>query len=72
MRNIEIPLDEYEKLIRKLELLSDNAFLNKINTLIDLMYESKYGFFMKDFTGDLTESSITEGWDSESSPWDNV
>jgi hypothetical protein len=72
MQTITIPLEEYQKLKNMVNLVSDHTLLSKLNTLIDLMYENKYGLFMKDFVDDLTEQTIINCWDDKPSPWDNV
>jgi len=58
MDTIQIPVEEYQKMVQTISLLQNNDMLQKINTLVEILYESKYGLFMKDFTEDLTEYSI--------------
>ncbi|MCD4791340.1 MAG: hypothetical protein K8R37_15200, partial [Bacteroidales bacterium] len=41
--SIQIPLSEYQNLKKTIELLSDNNLLSKVNKLIDLLFEEKYG-----------------------------
>jgi hypothetical protein len=72
METITIPLEEYENLKSISRILKDNELLVKFNSLIDLMYENKYGIYIKDFDEDLTEQSINSSWNNEPSPWDNL
>jgi len=69
---IQIPLSEYQRLKDELNLLKDTELLKKINKLIELLYEDKYGLFMRDFTDDLTEYSINNNWKNERTCWDNI
>ncbi len=72
MQTIQIPITEYQQLKSTIELLSNNSLLQKINQLVDLMFEEKYGLFMNDFTEDLTEYSINNSWEDEESVWDKL
>ena len=69
---IQIPVEEYEAMKEKIALLKDNVLLHKMNRLIELLYEEKYGMYLGNFTSDLTEAVIQKNWSSENSPWDNV
>ncbi|MFA4851144.1 MAG: hypothetical protein WC868_00475 [Bacteroidales bacterium] len=69
---IQIPLSEYQHLKDELKLLKNSKLLIKFNKLIVLLYEDKYGFYMHDFTDDLTEYSINNNWKNETSRWDNI
>jgi hypothetical protein len=51
----QIILNEYEALKKELELLRNSPLLEKLNKLIDLLYEEKYGLYMHDYTDDMTE-----------------
>ena len=72
MQTIQLPLSEYKNLKRKVELLKDTKLLVKFNRLIDLLYEDKYGLFMKDYTEELIEYSINNNWKNEKSVWDTI
>ncbi len=74
MENITLPKNEYLKLKREIQLLSDNDFLKKVRELIDMLFEEKYSLFMSDYTDDLTEYSINneKDWKIDKSEWDNV
>ena len=72
MKTIQIPLSEYQNLKKSVELLKDTKLLDKFNRLIDLLYEDRYGLFMKDYTEDLTEYSINDNWKNEKSAWDKL
>lgn len=74
MQNITLPKNEYLKLKREIQLLSDNDFLKKVRELIDMLFEEKYSLFMNDYTDDLTEYSINneQDWKIDKSEWDNV
>ena len=69
---IEIPLKEYEAMKEELALLKDSALLEKMNRLIDLLYEEKYGLYLGNETRDLTEASIQKNWTPQNNVWDNV
>ncbi len=72
MQTIEIPLSEYEKLREELSLLKDTELLARINKLIDLLYQDKYGLYLGEYTEDLTEHSVNNGWEDHDSGWDKV
>ena len=63
---IQISVAEYEAMKEELALLKDTPLLKKMNRLVDLLFEDKYGLYMGDFTGDLTEATL-----KSSSAWDN-
>ena len=70
---IEISAKEYEAMKEELSLLKNNIFLEKVNRLIDLLYEEKYGLYLGDNTNDLTEASVLKNWpSSNTTAWDNV
>jgi hypothetical protein len=69
---IQIPLKEYEAMKEEISLLKDTELLKKINRLVELLYEEKYGLYMGDNTSDLTNVSIKKNWQEANSPWDNV
>lgn len=69
---IQIPVQEYEAMKETISLLKDTELLKKVNRLVDLLYEEKYGLYMGDDTSDLTEASLKNvGWEINSA-WDNV
>jgi hypothetical protein len=73
MNNIQIPLSEYQVMKEELTLLRDSELLVKINRLIDLLFQEKYGLFMTDFTEDLTEYVIKNAWEKENTDgWDDL
>ena len=72
MDTIQLPYDEYKRLQEKIDLLENTELLEKINKLVDLLYEDKYGFFLNDYTEDLTEYSINNNWKNEPNPWDKL
>ncbi|MEQ1605339.1 MAG: hypothetical protein ABL999_10780 [Pyrinomonadaceae bacterium] len=69
MQTIEIPVNEYKSLQEELTLLKDNALLENVNRLIDILYQDKYGLYMGDYTGDLTEGVMDEAWEESASEW---
>lgn len=72
MQTIEVPLAEYKRMQEELNLLKDSELLHKLNRLIDLLYQDKYGLYMGDETADLTETAVNESWENKESAWDNV
>jgi hypothetical protein len=72
MDTIQIPLSEYQALKEQINLLSNTELLNKINKLIDLLFEEKYGLYLGDYTEDLTQYSISENLKDAGSNWDNL
>ena len=69
---IQIPVEEYKAMKEEISLLKDNLLLEKMNRLVDLMFEEKYGLYLGNSTSDLTESSINKNWTAQNSAWDNV
>lgn len=69
---IQISVKEYEAMKEELSLLKDNILLEKMNRLVSLLYEEKYGLYLGDNTNDLTETSVLKNWQSSNSVWDNV
>ena len=69
---IEIPVKEYEAMKEELALLKNNALLEKMNRLVELLYEEKYGLYLGNDTRDLTAAPIQKNWPSQNSKWDNV
>lgn len=69
---IQIPVKEYELMKEEISLLKDNSLLKKMNRLIELLYEEKYGLYLGNHTNDLTQAIIKNNWSKENSSWDNV
>lgn len=69
---IEISLKEYEAMKEEISLLKNNILLEKMNRLVDLLYEEKYGLYLGNNTNDLTEASVLKNWQSPNAAWDNV
>ena len=69
---IQIPVKEYEAMKETISLLKNTDLLKKINRLVELMYEEKYGLYLGDNTSDLTNASIQNNWQEPNSAWDNV
>ncbi len=69
---IQIPLKEYEAMKEEISLLKDTELLKKINRLVELLYQEKYGLYMGDNTSDLSKVSIQKNWQEANTPWDNV
>lgn len=74
METISIPISEYNSLKNEIKLLKNQELLQKINNVIDLMYESKYGFYLGNYTDDLTEVTIGEmnEWQVSGDVWNEV
>lgn len=69
---MEISVTEYQRLQDELSLLKDNELLQKVNRLVDYLYQDKYGLYMGDNTDDLTEAVIADAWEDEPDAWDKV
>jgi len=69
---MQIPVKEYELMKEEISLLKDNSLLGKMNRLIELLYEEKYGLYLGNHTNDLTLTAIKNNWSEENSVWDNV
>ncbi|MBN8588619.1 MAG: hypothetical protein J0L94_09890 [Rhodothermia bacterium] len=73
MNTIQIPLSEYRFMQEEILLLRNTELLAKMNRLIDILFQEKYGLFMQDYTEDLTEYSINHAWGKEdTNAWDNL
>lgn len=72
MQTIEVPLAEYKRMQEELNLLKDSELLQKLNRLIDLLYQDKYGLYMGNETEDLTEAVVNKSWENKESAWDHV
>jgi len=74
MKTVIIPVEEYNMLQNQVNYLSNQDLLEKVNVLIDLMYERKYGLYLGDFTSDLEEISlnnVTE-WSKSGDVWNEI
>ena len=71
IQTIQNPLTEYQHLKTSIELLRDNKLLQKVNKLVDLLFEERYGLYMFNYTDDLTEYVINKSWKDES-VWDKL
>jgi PHD/YefM family antitoxin component YafN of YafNO toxin-antitoxin module len=69
---ISIPLAEYQNLKEELELLKNTELVNKLNRLIDLMFQEKYGMYLSDFQDDIVNEEMKRIWGTAPSNWDNV
>ena len=69
---ISIPLVEYQSLKEELELLKNTELVNKLNRLIDLMFQEKYGLYLSDFQDDIVNEEMKRIWGEAPSNWDNV
>ena len=69
---IQISLKEYEAMKEELALLKNTDLLKKMNRLVDLLYEEKYGLYLGNSTNDLSEASVLNNWQSSNSARDNV
>ena len=74
MNTIQITVEEYDALKKEIELLKHQDLLKKMNELLDLMFESKYGLYIGNNTDDLTEYSLRNlsEWNVEGDVWDEV
>ncbi len=59
---IQIPVEEYKAMKEEIALLKDTSLLSKMNRLVELLYEEKYGLYLGNDTTDLIESSIRSSW----------
>lgn len=72
METITIPLNEYNRLKEEASLFKDKEFMNRVNKLIDLMFQEKYGLYLGNNTEDLTEQVILDNYRIEDRGWDKV
>lgn len=73
MNTVQIPLNEYQLMQEELTLLRNTDLLTKMNRLVDILFQEKYGLFMQDYTEDLTEYSLNNSWEKEDTDvWDNL
>lgn len=71
-QTVEIPVEEYNAMKEEIALLKDQPLLKKVNRLVELLYEERYGLYLGDDTNDLTEAAIRQNYSTEKSNWDNV
>jgi hypothetical protein len=69
---IQISTKEYEAMKEEISLLKNNIFLEKVNRLVDLLYEEKYGLYLGDNPDALTKAAVEKNWKSSDNAWDNV
>jgi hypothetical protein len=72
METITISLNEYNMLKEEAKLLKDKEFMNRVNRLIDLIFQEKYGLYLGNNTDDLTEQIISDNFKKENSDWDKI
>jgi chloramphenicol O-acetyltransferase len=73
MTVVNIPLEEYQTMQEELNLLRNSELLTRMNRLVDMLFQEKYGLFMKDYTKDLTEYAINNAWKQEdTNAWDEL
>ena len=65
METITIPLNEYNRLKEQAGLFNDKEFMNRVNKLIDLIFQEKYGLYLGNYTDDLTEQIISDNYKKE-------
>lgn len=70
METVRLPVEEYNMLIAQNKALQQNELLEKINQVLDLMYQNRYGFYLGDYTEDLTEYSINNHFVESTGAWD--
>jgi hypothetical protein len=70
--SIQLPTSEYEEMKEKLAILQDSKLLEKVNKLVDLLFQEKYGLYLGDYTEDLKEASLNQSWPESKSCWDEV
>jgi hypothetical protein len=74
MDTIRIPIEEFNSLQAENKLLKEQDFLVKVNQLIDILFERKYGLYLGDFTYDLSEVSALQvkEWSISGDVWNEV
>ena len=71
-KTIEIPIEEYKRMKEELNLLKDEAFMEKFNKLIQFLLKDRHEFYLGDSTEDLLKSSIDQYFEKGESKWDEV
>jgi len=69
---IELSVQEYEAMKEEIALLKHNELLKKLNRLVELLYEEKYGLYLGNSTADLTNAAISNNWSEKDNIWNNV
>jgi len=72
METITIPLNEYNRLKEEANLIKDKEFMARLNKLIDIIFQEKYGLYLGNFTDDITEQLILDNYTKEESGWDKI
>lgn len=73
MDTVQIPINEFQLMQEEIALLKNTELLTKMNRLIDILFQEKYGLFMGGYTEDLTEYSISNAWEKEdTNAWNNI
>lgn len=72
METIQLPLSQYQQLQEELALLKNSDLMKKMDKLIDLLYQEKYGLYMGNFTDDLSQGTMNQVWNDKPSVWDHV
>jgi len=72
METVRLPVEEYNMLIAQNKALQQNELLEKINQVLDLMYQNRYGLYLGDYTDDMTEYSINNNFSENSGAWDEL
>ena len=73
MDTVQIPINEFQLMQEEIALLKNTELLTKMNRLIDILFQEKYGLFMGGYTEDLTEYSISNEWEKEdTNAWNNI
>ena len=72
METIQLPLLRYQQLQEELALLKNTELMKKLERLIDLLYQEKYGLYVGENTDDLTQLVANRAWSDDKSVWDDV
>jgi len=62
---LQIPLSEYQLMQEESALLRSTELLEKMNRLVDLLFQAKCGLYMQDYTEDLTAYSLNNASEKE-------
>ncbi|MCX6152362.1 MAG: hypothetical protein NTX22_17685 [Ignavibacteriales bacterium] len=71
MQTIQLPYSEYQSLKEQIKLLKDGDLLKKVNRLLDILYQEKYGLYLGEYTEDLTEHAVNNLEDINNK-WDAI
>jgi len=72
METITISLNEYKRLKEEANMFNDKEFMKKVNKLIDLVFQEKYGLYLGNNTEDLATHIVSENYSKEKSGWDKI